>query len=259
MSVVRPQLGTAPFSASSAVSPLPPAPLPAEAALSLPLPWQDDELAGRRRRARTDGDEDEGAADGSLPWPSPFDAPAGSDDEAEDEELLRKAKEGLLLAESGEGLEDGAGSGRSGSAGGLSAGGSGSGAIPLDEGSQEVLGLLLARSESEPQHGSGGVGGGGAGRSRFAPVGAAAALLPTFGSDPSNSRLAVLPGVGSQSRGPSFVGRQPTVVRGASSSNLGAGGRSFVFARDDSQSTLPADKVGSDTASVPCTSACAHA
>lgn len=208
--------------------------------------WQDDELAGRRRRARADGDEDEPATDGGLAWPSPFDEPAGSDDEAEDEELLRKAKEGLLLADSGEGLEGGGGSGAGGSAGGLSAGGSGSGdgGIPLDEGSQEVLGLLLARSASEPQQGSGGAGGG-AGRSRFAPAGVAAALPPLFGSDPSNSRLPGLPGLGSQSRGPSFVGRQPTAVRGASSSNLGAGSRSFVFGRDDSQSALPADKVSS--------------
>ncbi len=214
-----------------------------------PLFYQDDELAGRRRRARTDGDEEDGA-DGVLPWPSPFEAPAGSDDEAEDEELLRKAKEGLLLAESGKGLEEGGGSGRGGSAGGLSA--SGSGGIPLDEGSQELLGLLLARSASEPQRGGCAAGGGsGAGRSRFAPAGAAAAALPTFGSDPSNNRLAVLPGAGSQSRGPSFVGRQPAAVRGASSSNLGAGGRSFVFARDDSQGAPPADKVGrpADTAS----------
>lgn len=189
---------------------------------------QDDELAGRRRRARAEGDsEDEGAGGGDeLAWPSP-----GSDDEAEDEELLRRAKQGQLLAES-QGLEEEAGSGGSGT---LAA--SGSGGIPLDEGSQEVLGLL-ARCGSEPQLGPSG-GSGPLPRSRLGPAGASG-LLASFGSDPSNSRL---PGGGGLSRGPSFVGRQPTVQRVASSSGLGGGGRSFVFGRDDSNSALP-DKVG---------------
>ena len=198
--------------------------------LCLPFhPLQDDELAGRRRRARAEGDseDEEAGGDEGLAWPSP-----GSDDEAEDEELLRRAKQGQLLAES-QGLEEeGLGSGGSGA---LAT--SGSGGIPLDEGSQEVLGLL-ARCGSEPQLGPGG-GSGPLPRSRLGPAGASG-LLASFGSDPSNSRM---PGGGGLSRGPSFVGRQPSVQRVASSSGLGVGGRSFVFGRDDSNSALP-DKVG---------------
>lgn len=192
-------------------------------------PLQDDELAGRRRRARAEGEseDEEAGGDEGLAWPSP-----GSDDEAEDEELLRRAKQGQLLAES-QGLEEeGLGSGGSGA---LAA--SGSGGIPLDEGSQEVLGLL-ARCGSEPQLGPSG-GSGPLPRSRLGPAGASG-LLASFGSDPSNSRMPVGGGL---SRGPSFVGRQPSVQRVASSSGLGVGGRSFVFGRDDSNSALP-DKVG---------------
>ena len=199
---------------------------------------QEDEMGGRRRRARIDGEEEgEGGAAGL--WPSPFGDVAGSDDEAEDEDLLRKAKQGLLLAESQELLGGGGG-------GSLGRGG-GSGGIPLDEGSQEVLGLL-ARSSG----GGSELQGGGSGplpRSRFAPPGA----LATFGSDPSNSRLPAGPGAGpvsaapgasGVSRGPSFVGRQPTVQRMASNNGLGGGGgRSFVFGRDDSNGACVPDKV----------------
>lgn len=102
--------------------------------------------------------------------------------------------------------------------------------IPLDENSQEVL-SLLARSASEPQ--------GPAllpQRSRFAPAG------PLLGSEPQGpggsgaSRLA---------RGPSFVGRQPSVLRLHSGGLAGVGSKSFVFGRDDSNSAAPAaDKVG---------------
>ena len=114
------------------------------------------------------------------------------------------------------------------------------GSIPLDQGSQEVLGLLMARgSASEQQQGSGGISGapGGAARSRFAPGGSGP--LPTFGSDPSNSRLPG--GGGGLTRGPSFVGRQSSVQRVASSGGMG-GGRSYVFGRgDDSNSAAPPD------------------
>lgn len=200
------------MSTSFPLPPLPPSPRP---------PRQDDELAGRRRRARANGSDDESGAggDADLAWPSP-----GSDEEAEDEELLRKARQGQLLAEGGDEPEGGAGSGGAGSQGG---------GIPLDEGSQEVLGLL-ARCGSEPQPmlGGGGVGGGALQRagSRLGP-------LASLGSDPSHSRLP--PGAG-LSRGPSFVGRQPAMQRGASSTAMGvAGGRSFVFGRgDDSSSAL---------------------
>lgn len=191
---------------------------------------QEDEQGGRRRRTRADGSDDEGeglGGDAELAWPSP-----GSDDEAEDEELLRRARTGQLLAES-QGLEfegdaegGGGGSGSLGSAGG----------IPLDEGSQEVLGLL-ARCGSEPQLG----GAGGSGPlpripSRLGPAGP----LASHGSDPSAARLPS----GGLTRGPSFVGRQPTVQRVGSSSAVGmGGGHSFVFGRDDSNSALPGDRV----------------
>jgi hypothetical protein len=197
---------------------------------------QEDEMGGRRRRARVDGEED-GEGGGAGLWPSPFGDVAGSDDEAEDEDLLRKAKQGLLLAESQELL---GGSGGGGSRGG----GGGSGGIPLDEGSQEVLGLLARSSGgSEPQGG----GNGPLPRSRFAPPGA----LATFGSDPSNSRLpagagpgSAAPGASGLLRGPSFVGRQPTVQRMASNNGLGGGGgRSYVFGRDDSNGACVPDKV----------------
>ena len=193
-----------------------------------PCAAQDDELAGRRRRARADGSDDEGGpgGDAELGWPSP-----GSDDEAEDEELLRRARQGQLLAEGAEadlddGLPGGAGAGGSGGLGG-------SGGIPLDEGSQEVLGLL-ARCGSEPLL----AGGAGGGSGPLPRAGSRLGPLASLGSDPSNSRL---PPGGGLSRGPSFVGRQPTVQRGASSSALGvAGGRSFVFGRgEDSSSALP--------------------
>ena len=76
------------------------APCPALPCHSL-VPLQDDETAGRRRRMRMgEEDNEEEAGGGALPWPSPFEGVGGSDDEAEDEELLRKAKEGQLLADS---------------------------------------------------------------------------------------------------------------------------------------------------------------
>lgn len=205
---------------------------------------QEDELAGRRRRARAGDGEDKEGGGAALPWPSPFGAAAGSDEEAEDEDLLRKAKQGMLLAES-QGMELDGGDGGGGGLGG-------GGGIPLDEGSQEVLGLLARSCASEPQLGASG-GSGPLPRSRFAPPGAPAALV-SLGSDPTNNRL---PGGGggggasSLSRGPSFVGRQPTVQRVASSSGMGGGGRSYVFGRDDSNSAMPADKVGSVVGDVP--------
>jgi hypothetical protein len=194
---------------------------------------QEDEGAGRRRRARAEDEDGEGGGP-ALPWPSPFGDVVGSDEEAEDAELLRKAQQGLLLAGS-EGMEvEGEGAGY-----GLAGSGSFAGSIPLDEDSQEVLGLLARSCGSEPQLG-GGAGSGSLPRSRFAPPGAAAPLA-SFGSDPTAGRL---PGgtAPSLSRGPSFVGRQPTAQRTASCSGLG-GGRSFVFGRDDSNSALPQDKV----------------
>ena len=98
--------------------------------------------------------------------------------------------------------------------------------MPLDENSQEVL-SLLARSASEP------VVPALPPRSRFAPPG-------LLGSEPQGGAGA---GASRLGRGPSFVGRQPTVQRLHSGGMAGVGSRSFVFGRDDSQSGLP-DKVG---------------
>lgn len=220
--------------------------LPAASASSstplLPLLVQDDEVAGRRRRARGVDDEDDGeAGEAVLPWPSPFGKAAGSDAEGEDEELLRRAKQGRLLADS-QALDfelEGEGSGFGGSGG--------SGSIPLDEGSQEVLGLLARSLASEPQMGS--AGSGPLLRSRFAPAGGGAGPAPAItGSDPLNNRLPASSagggaGAPALSRGPSFVGRQHTVQRMASSNGMGGGSRSYVFGREDSNTAAPADKV----------------
>lgn len=157
----------------------------------------EDELDGRRRRARADdGDDEVNLA--ALKWPAgwgPYTGTGGGggegdEEECDDEEMLHRAKQQRLLT----------GSQR----GGLLS----PGAMPLDEDSQAVLGLL-ARSLPGSQ--------------QDCPL--------LLGSDPGPSL-----------RAPSFLGRQPAMPRGGNGgggANLGSG-KSFVFGqRDASNSALP--------------------
>jgi len=105
-------------------------------------------------------------------------------------------------------------------------------AVPLDEDSQQVLGML-ARSMSESQHA--GPAPGMQQTSRLA--------MELLGTDPGSTLL----------RGPSFVGRQQTVARSQSTAALGLGGsRSFIFGRsENSNSAMGTDAVSSAPLSWP--------
>ena len=169
----------------------------------------DDELHGRLRRAR-DGDDDFGLdISGAFAFPSGFGLGGGGggaddDEECEDEEMLNKARQQRILAGSQAAESQGGGP-----------------AIPLDEDSQAVLGLL-ARSASESQQGLG-----------SGPM------------CPPPSRFSRDLGHSLKRSGPSFVGRQSTVVRNQSAGGLGlGGGRSFVFGRSENSNSAIAPDGG---------------
>ncbi|KAL4540045.1 hypothetical protein Ndes2526A_g03047 [Nannochloris sp. 'desiccata'] len=170
-----------------------------------------DEIHGRLRRARFDGDDFEGIS-GAFAFPSAFGAGNGGQDdeeECEDEAMLNQARRQKILAGSQNNTNF-------------------PGAIPLDDDSQAVLGLL-ARSASESQ--------GGAGAGWMAPPAAPPSrlALELRGLNPDLGK--------SLKRGPSFVGRQSTVVRTQNGGGMGLGsGRSFVFGRsENSNSALVPD------------------
>lgn len=173
-----------------------------------------DEIHGRLRRARFDGDDFEGLS-GAFAFPSAFGTGNGGQDdeeECEDEAMLNQARRHKILAGSQNNITS-------------------PGGIPLDDESQAVLNLL-ARSASESQ------GGAGAGWMvpSAAPPSRLALELRGLNSDLGKSLK----------RGPSFVGRQSTVVRTQNGGGMGLGsGRSFVFGRsENSNSALVADGGG---------------
>ncbi len=169
-----------------------------------------DEVNGRMRRARFDGDDFEGVS-GAFAFPSAFGAGNGGQDdeeECEDEAMLNRARRQKILAGSNNNITS-------------------PGAVPLDDESQGILGLL-ARSESQ---------------------GAAGWMAPPAAPP---SRLALeLRGVNSNAggaslkRGPSFVGRQSTVVRTQNGGGMGLGsGRSFIFGRSENSNSAMVPESG---------------
>ncbi|KAL4543808.1 hypothetical protein Ndes2437B_g01620 [Nannochloris sp. 'desiccata'] len=161
--------------------------------------------AKRRERTAT-------SISGAFAFPSAFGAGNGGQDdeeECEDEAMLNQARRQKILAGSQNNTNF-------------------PGAIPLDDDSQAVLGLL-ARSASESQ--------GGAGAGWMAPPAAPPSrlALELRGLNPDLGK--------SLKRGPSFVGRQSTVVRTQNGGGMGLGsGRSFVFGRsENSNSALVPD------------------
>ncbi|GAB4819013.1 hypothetical protein N2152v2_006059 [Parachlorella kessleri] len=182
---------------------------------------EDDEVAGRRRRARTEDENDADLAlpgDDGVPW---FQDAAGSDEDAEDLDLLKRAQQRHAMGESQQQEDPSSPTG---------------GSIPLDEGSQEVL-SLLARCSSQPTLPQLPP------RSRLAPPGLMLGSEPAGGAGGGgSSRLA---------RGSSFVGRQPTAQRHHSGSMAGIGSRSYVFGRDDSNSAVPPEKATQQVGSEP--------
>jgi hypothetical protein len=171
-----------------------------------------DEIHGRLRRARFDGDDFEGVS-GAFAFPSAFGAGNGGQDEeeeCEDEAMLNRARRQKILAGSQNAVIS-------------------PGAIPLDDESQGILGLM-ARSASESQ---GGAGAGGWMACHAAPPSRLALELRGLNSDKSLKR------------GPSFVGRQSTVVRTTNGSGMGLGsGRSFVFGRSENSNSAMAPEGG---------------
>ena len=161
----------------------------------------DDELHGRARRARFDGDDDFEGDSGAFNFSSAFGGGGGGDDdeeECEDDAMLNRAQQRRLLA---------------GTQGLTSPGG-----VPLDEDSQAVLGLL-ARSASESQQN-------------------AWMALPAV--PPSRLAMEILGGgdsIKGMLRGPSFVGRQSTVVRTQGTGSFAQGNRSFVFGRSENSNS----------------------